>query len=502
MSSLTKAARYTYGMPPIVWTASPLIGIPETNPASMPDSLPREHQLFAAKGETVSFQIGIQAPADGNLTNVMVTAGDFTGGGNVIAKSNVVLYREAYTDAKDRPDPLIPFVHPDKPDVGVAQGAPFGVSVGSRQPVWVDVNVPRTARAGAYEATFTITSNQQPVNVTAKLKVWNFALPVKPSLKSLFLMRKDPTLFMAKELLRHRVMPKDEFALSRPTDIIAESLTDLTNLGLNCAAIPVWGNQPEDKSRMDPPKSAAEFSAIAARYGRELPLFCYSADEIVTAQWLFPTVRQWSQNLHAAGIGQVITVPPTPELYCDTPNCTGESRRSAVDVWVVLPLQYDAANVRHVLMKGDEVWSYNSEEEKPFRPRWRFDSNAIEFRIQPGFYNQSRGLTGLLYWAVDGWKNRCTVWNDARGDLARGDGLLVYPGDAIGLPRYVVPSIRLKWIRDGVNDFDYIELLKKTGRGEYAMSVVRQVDKNWETWTTPNELEEARRGLGEALDAT
>jgi len=86
--------------------------------------------------------------------------------------------------------------------------------------------------------------------------------------------------------------------------------------------------------------------------------------------------------------------------------------------------------------------------------------------------------------------------------LARGDGLLVYPGDAIGLRDYVVPSIRLKWIRDGVNDFDYIELLKKTGRGEYAMSVVRQVDKNWETWTTPNELEEARRGLGEALDAT
>lgn len=70
------------------------------------------------------------------------------------------------------------------------------------------------------------------------------------------------------------------------------------------------------------------------------------------------------------------------------------------------------------------------------------------------------------------------------GGSARGDGFIVDPANPrLGLPGYVVPSMRLKWIRDGVNDFDYIELLKKIGRGDYAMSVVRKVAKNWDRWT-------------------
>lgn len=493
-------------LPPIVWTESPLVAIPEKNPPELPLLLPLR-ELYAAKGESVSFQIGVQAPADGDLSNVTVTATDFVSVDTAvpvsIASSNIVLYREAYTAVnKDRPDPLIPFVHPENPDFRLPDGAPFAVSVGSRQPVWVDVNVPRGADAGTYQATFTITSNRPRVGITVRLTVWNFALPVQPTLKSVFLMRKAPTLFLAKELLRHRLMPKDEFALQPGhPDIIASALPELTDLGLNIAFIPVYGNQTDDKKHMDEPKSVADFQAAAAPYGRELSLLCYTADEIKKAEGLFPLVKAWAENLHGAGIRQLITVPPTPTLYCDRRNCTGESRRSAVDIWVLLPSQYDDASaVRHVRMKQDEVWSYNSVDSKTYRPAWHFDSPPIDFRIQPGFYNQALGLTGLLYWAVDYWKNGDRVWEDAMGGFARGDGVLTYPADRLELPGYAVPSIRLKWLRDGVNDFDYIELLKQIGRGDYAMSVVRQVARNWQNWTTPAEIEDARKTLGAALN--
>ena len=52
------------------------------------------------------------------------------------------------------------------------------------------------------------------------------------------------------------------------------------------------------------------------------------------------------------------------------------------------------------LAKGDEVWSYNTEVQDPYSPKWEIDFAPINFRIQPGFINQSLHLTGLLYWSV------------------------------------------------------------------------------------------------------
>ena len=164
---------------------------------------------------------------------------------------------------------------------------------------------------------------------------------------------------------------------------------------------------------------------------------------------------------------------------------------------------YDAAlqEVAHVLDKGDEVWSYNCLQQDDYSPKWLLDFAPINFRIQPGFINQSLGLTGLLYWRVDDWRH--DPWTNPTGYLDfPGEGLFLYPGEPAGVSG-VVPSLRLKWLRDGVDDYDYIEILKQQGFGEWAMPMVRGVGPDWSHWTRdPGALEAARQQLGWRLDGS
>ena len=53
----------------------------------------------------------------------------------------------------------------------------------------------------------------------------------------------------------------------------------------------------------------------------------------------------------------------------------------------------------------------------------------------------------------------------------------MYPGDQVGLPGLVIASMRLKYLRDGVDDYDYLELQSRpvmaTGRSPWRAAWVR-----------------------------
>jgi hypothetical protein len=167
---------------------------------------------------------------------------------------------------------------------------------------------------------------------------------------------------------------------------------------------------------------------------------------------------------------------------------------------------YQAAreNVERALTKGDAVWSYNTLSQDGYSPKWLIDYDAINFRIQPGFLNQSLGLTGLLYWRVDNWPGG--TWDQVNNQGAfgsgnyPGEGMLLYPGAALNIAG-VLPSIRLKQLRDGIEDYEYIEILKRLDRRAWALDVARTVARDWADWTHDgNVLTAAREKLGEEID--
>jgi hypothetical protein len=253
---------------------------------------------------------------------------------------------------------------------------------------------------------------------------------------------------------------------------------------------------------MSPAPSVSQFKSFASAQQPGLMLYNYSADEIGHCTNLYPTIRAWANNMHQAGIKNLISMSPTPALYNDGSG-TG---RSAVDIWVVLPVMYNNSKtqVGEVLKKGDSVWSYNTLVQDAYSPKWLIDFDPTNFRVQPGFLSQSLNLSGLLYWRVDKWPS--VPWNNVNNAGAYssanypGEGMLVYPGQQVGV-KGVVASMRVKWLRDGVEDYDYVQILKDLGKTDLAMQISRSVAPDWTKWSRdPGAIDNARLKLGEAID--
>lgn len=482
-----------------------------------PDDPPGKHStatLYAARNEYEPFQIAVRAPA-GGLTNINVHVTDLVSKDkNTIAGSNISLYREHYIyvgrsspadpKATNRPlgpgryaDALIPFIDPatgKTPKNASLRAVPCDIAEGKNQPFWMDIFVPQSASPGMYHGEFVVSGDQGVVKGRIELNVWDFDLPLKPSLLSSFGNWSAPAGTEV-ELLRHRVMP---FRV-RPED--ERHLID--TLGLTAVHAGIVSGADIKKCKMAPAPTAGIFAACSRRHQRDLFLYNYTADEINRCSNLVIPLKEWARNLHSAGLANLVTMTPHQDLYDDGAG-TG---RSAVDIWVLLPTMYEAAprQVEEVKRKGDQVWFYTALAQDGYSPKWLLDFAPINYRIQQGFINQSMGLKGILYWKVNHWNS--DPWNDpmsfrAGDNYFPGEGVLVYPGGPAGIDG-VVPSMRLKWLREGVEDFEYIKMLKDRGKEQEALAVIRRISPDWRNWSKdPAEFEAARRELGELLSAT
>jgi hypothetical protein len=339
-----------------------------------------------------------------------------------------------------------------------------------------------------------VTSNQGNFTGTISLKVWNFSLPASPTLKSSFLFFQAGSVAAQRELLRNKLSPLS----TNPADQAAL----MKEHGLSTTQTGPFSGADVGRCNMSPAPSVSQFKALAAAQQPGLMLYDYSADEIGHCTNLYPTIKQWAANMHQAGIKNLISMSPTPALYSDGTS----SGRSAVDIWVLLPLMYNnnKNQVGEVLKKGDSVWSYNTLVQDAYSPKWLIDFPPVNFRIQPGFISQSLNLSGLLYWRVDKWPSNAwdNVNNAGTYSSANypGEGMLVYPGQPVGL-KGVVASMRLKWLRDGVEDYDYVQILKDLGKSDLALQISRSVGPDWTNWTRDeNAIEAARVKLGDTID--
>jgi hypothetical protein len=78
--------------------------------------------------------------------------------------------------------------------------------------------------------------------------------------------------------------------------------------------------------------------------------------------------------------------------------------------------------------------------------------------------------------------------------------MLVYPGEDVGI-QGTVPSLRLKWIREGVEDYEYIELMKKAGKGNLALEWSKHIGQDFRHWNDDSAaLYALRKRMGETLD--
>jgi hypothetical protein len=501
------------------WVMSSLDRVGKTDAPGTNSSI----NLFSARGETVDSQVVVQGP----LTNVNVSASALTGpNGATIPVSNVVLYREYYITVTGTasygggsnpplgsgtyPEPLIPFNDP-------ATGSPLcgssaslkacnaTVSAGQNQPYWIDISVPHGAGnspTGTYTGTITITADQGSISVPVTLTVWNFELPIQPSELSLWTLWSpnsgNTTASLAKALMRNKVMGW--------YDTTGNAASDVSTLGLNRSGLDnsyFIGIQCNGSYSSLP--STSQINTAAAAFPTGLGLDFYLADEVSGCTAAYSAIKTMGMNAHAAN-RSVKTMMTVNAVDANLLN-EGDGR-SAIDHWVLL----DSVQQWPALpfTGGGDLWSYTScNAGSGNTPEWMVDYPPINERIQAGFLNWTQGAKGILYYRADGWTagNTITSWNNVDttacgGGLGRpGDGIFLYPPGPIASSESA-PGIRLKAIRDGIQDYEYAQMLLNLGQANSLNPLVTPIATSWTNWTHDRvALENVRQQLGQQLHA-
>lgn len=112
---------------------------------------------------------------------------------------------------------------------------------------------------------------------------------------------------------------------------------------------------------------------------------------------------------------------------------------------------------------GDELWWYVCV--IPQYPFANFFTNYQGEMSRVLFWQQYMyDIDGCLYWAVNYWPGN--EWRTSDNGFYSGDGLLLYSGYRYGI-HGPIGSLRMEYIRDGIEDFEYLRMAEELcGRDE------------------------------------
>ncbi|HEX7597047.1 MAG TPA: glycoside hydrolase domain-containing protein [Polyangia bacterium] len=505
------------------------------------------------RNATVSFQVVVLAP-DGDLDGVTVAAGDLIDGhGHTLSKANLSLFRAAFIDFRNVtvyggnlpvpansptsdsliPDPLIPLVDPY---TGANAGQPFGVKVGTNQPLFVDIFVPKTTPAGTYTGNLRLAAaGGLTTEVPISLTVWDLDLPDMGSVTTHFRMSTNDLIQYHKgtwagsgnnsyldwnATSKQLVKRYEELAHAHRIDI-GQNFVTLPENG--CAVPKDWVDY--DKSMqpymdgsywadgvastriatpfspgadygMEATCTQAQYTAIAAAWATHLKTrgwftraIVYAADE--PSESVFPRIAQqsaWLQQADPDWLAQIMdTTAPTPTstpilnpalgIYC--------TALAWYDNWNDHGAIYGRAEWPGLFAMGKKLWFYESNAQDAPYPT--FATNTLD-GLEPtimmwgAWYEKA---TGFLYWDISNWDKQ-DPWGPTIAYGKTGDGVLIYPGNhngrlaPAGSPNGVaidgpIPSYRLQMVRAGLQDWALFRLAEDKGLGDLARTQVAQV---------------------------
>jgi hypothetical protein len=180
----------------------------------------------------------------------------------------------------------------------------------------------------------------------------------------------------------------------------------------------------------------------------------------------------------------------------------------AVDIWCPLFSLHKQDSADQRLKFGETVWTYTALCQGNPTPWWHIDWPLLNYRV-PAWIAWRCHMRGLLYWGgMSYWDQVEDPWTDPKtycpGEGGRklvfnGEGTLVYPGRPAGYDG-IAPSLRLKALRDGIEDYEYMAILDRLGLTEQAEKVVLPLAESWFKWEkTPAAWQAARAKLAELI---
>lgn len=454
------------------------------------------------------------------------------------------------------PDALIPDVDPW---FGENRNAfPTSVPALENRAAWIDVQVPMSQAPGTYSGVIRAVVNGVTTNIPVTVRVIGTALPSTSSLRGAFDINTnvpcrvhgcststDGWQLMA---LYSRVALDNRVTLAKPaysTPSSTASQTEFRNwvtpLFTGTAATRLSGAKLTDTviyGWCATCVGAWKLEAQRAGFANKIVFHC---DEVGKSVAMWQSCRdtyntastQWNSTGTAAGTLPLQATTTVNELdwansYADSSGArplSGIASSVSTLVPVVNRLhdksgefagdqraKYSAFSARRA---GNKVWSYQScmshgcvDDEYRLSSYWSgwpsyaIDQPASEARAMPWLLFD-RNVGGEYYYETA--KNLDTAWSNQYSEGGNGDGTLFYPGlpnggagiPAIGGTRHIpIESIRLKRIRDGREDYEYLSILEKNGLRTEAVNVVRSVFPTpYSTSVSQSQINTARGSL-------
>ncbi|MBI3895005.1 MAG: DUF4091 domain-containing protein [Acidobacteria bacterium] len=542
------------------WTTHALIKVrPNDAP---PAGNMRGAELFAGRNEFESFQIVLRSDRH-DVEKVDLQISDLReSSGSSIASKNVTIYLERYLKLEfpssaeggtgEWPDPLIPRI--DRYAGEKRNAFPFSLLRSRNQPLWIEVYVPPDTVPGVYSGKATITAHGLPdISVPIRLTVWDFVLPSTSSLKTSF------GLNGVTALKQHRGRYTDDEELHDITYLYAKAALwhRISIHGGNMAPPPFSEGMRLDWSWYDQEVGPFLDGKV---FSKDEPLFGARAttveirthkttdtNEKKLAYW-----REWVEHFAEKGwldrlFYYVWDEPPLQNYPQVAERATlarradarirnlvttslDDSLKGVINIWAPLincidpkPGFGDYCEGRAVrrevyeaeIEQGKGLWWYQSCASHGcskgsggdyFRgwPSYAVDVSAVANRIMPWLAWKYK-VEGELYFSMnEAFAHEIDPWESIYLFGGNGDGTLFYPGRSKqigGSTDIPVESIRLKLIREGLEDYEYLVLLSQQRFSDFADKQVSQMVTRVYQWERdPEKLYAVRRELGERLE--
>ena len=403
---------------------------------------------------------------------------------------------------------------------------PFDVFKGQNQAIWVDVHVPKDVPAGTYAGRLSVSAKggiSEQISVT--VSVWDFALPDGPTHRNhfgsfrnvarSFNVKRGSERFKQIEMRYCRAMAEHRINPPIPDYLLPEvnnngslnivlkrhealkefitrfHVTDFEIPRARFARLPSSTLRPDYKTISPANKEKAQryyrdFYKYLKDNGWEKRAYVYVLDE--------PNLRGNYEQVLVLGR---LVHEAVPQLKCLVVEQTYPQDPSwpdidpAVDIWCPLWSFIDRESISDKIAHGDEVWSYTALVQRAPRyhpqyekvknlepPYWHIDRPLTVYRV-PTWINYQYNITGLLYWStvttvLEPWSNPAF----AHPGHYNGGGFLFYPGVPCGIDGPVA-SMRVKNLRDGMEDYEYLTILEKLAGQKAVKEIVDIIAPNW-----------------------
>jgi hypothetical protein len=380
------------------------------------------------------------------------------------------------------PDALVPV------EIAAARGAPWIPYPMRIEPltngiVWIDLNVPAAQRAGVYRGTIVVREGIETLEtVPVELTIADLVMPGEATSALLYydpdeLRRRvgagaEPHLWQL--LHAHRISALHDATtaddIHRQRDALDGAaftaargyLGPGASVGDGTLSLGAYGGLGDP----DPNRLQSLVTEVAsAGLFATTQVFVYAEDEACAS----PRGAAWRALVRGS------TDPDVKRVRIAW-TCSEEPADQEVDDPIVRASDYDVAKAARAAALGKHVGVYDGV--MPHAGTFLIDADAVSPRVN-GWLAAMFGIPRWFYWESTYWyglQERAPLdpfrdaetFHDDAGDWADGGGVLVYPGrqiDAFGdrsldFPG-VIPSIRLKNWRRGIEDGLYLRLARE-----------------------------------------